>query len=98
MAGRHAIEELGTAQRSVTNGTGACRVQSECHVIEPNPGSTVDAREMTLTVCCQRGFAMNALPLYLAILSLSGFVTSFGAHIVATNLPTYADTVGAGAL
>ena len=36
--------------------------------------------------------------LYLAILSLSGFVTSFGAHIVATNLPAYADTVGAGAL
>lgn len=24
---------------------------------------------------------------YLAILALSGFVTSFGAHIVATNLP-----------
>jgi len=34
---------------------------------------------------------------YLAILSLSGFVTSFGAHIVATNLPAYAETVGAGA-
>jgi MFS family permease len=33
----------------------------------------------------------------LAVLSLSGFVTSFGAHIVATNLPTYAETVGAGA-
>ena len=32
----------------------------------------------------------------LAVLSLSGFVTSFGAHIVATNLPTYAETVGAG--
>src|SRR5215475_6671997 len=35
---------------------------------------------------------------YLGILALSGFVTSFGAHIVATNLPAYADTVGAGAL
>ena len=34
---------------------------------------------------------------YLAVLSLSGFVTSFGAHIVATNLPAYAETVGAGA-
>src|SRR5262245_14720089 len=34
---------------------------------------------------------------YLAILALSGFVTSFGAHIVATNLPAYAATVGAGA-
>lgn len=34
---------------------------------------------------------------YLAILSLSGFVTSFGAHIVATNLPAYAESVGAGA-
>ena len=34
---------------------------------------------------------------YLAILALSGFVTSFGAHIVATNLPSYAATVGAGA-
>src|SRR5947207_10087948 len=34
---------------------------------------------------------------YLSILALSGFVTSFGAHIVATNLPAYAETVGAGA-
>jgi MFS family permease len=34
---------------------------------------------------------------YLAILALSGFVTSFGAHIVATNLPAYAETVGVGA-
>ena len=33
----------------------------------------------------------------LAILSLAGFVTSFGAHIVATNLPSYAKMVGAGA-
>src|SRR6266508_6955949 len=33
----------------------------------------------------------------LLILALSGFVTSFGAHIVATNLPSYAETVGAGA-
>ena len=35
--------------------------------------------------------------LYLFILALSGFVTSFGAHIVATNLPAYAQTVGVGA-
>jgi MFS family permease len=35
---------------------------------------------------------------YLSILALSGFVTSFGAHIVATNLPTYAEATGAGAL
>src|SRR5262249_5278181 len=34
---------------------------------------------------------------YLAILALSGFVTSFGAHIVATNLPAYAATAGVGA-
>jgi MFS family permease len=34
---------------------------------------------------------------YLSILALSGFVTSFGAHIVATNLPAYAETVGVGA-
>lgn len=34
----------------------------------------------------------------LIILALSGFVTSFGAHIVATNLPSYAETVGVGAL
>ncbi len=34
---------------------------------------------------------------YLTILALSGFVTSFGAHIVATNLPSYAKTVGVGA-
>lgn len=33
----------------------------------------------------------------LATLALSGFVTSFGAHVVATNLPIYAETVGAGA-
>lgn len=33
----------------------------------------------------------------LGILALSGFVTSFGAHIVATNLPAYAQGVGAGA-
>jgi MFS family permease len=35
---------------------------------------------------------------HLVILSLVGFVTSFGAHVVATNLPTYAQTVGAGAM
>ncbi len=34
----------------------------------------------------------------LLVLALCGFVTSFGAHIVATNLPAYAATVGAGAL
>src|SRR5438128_1043226 len=34
---------------------------------------------------------------YLSILALSGFVTSFGAHIVATNLPAYAEVVGVGA-
>ncbi len=34
---------------------------------------------------------------YLSILALSGFVTSFGAHIVATNLPAYAEIVGVGA-
>jgi MFS family permease len=33
----------------------------------------------------------------LGILALCGFVISFGAHIVATNLPAYAATVGAGA-
>jgi MFS family permease len=41
---------------------------------------------------------MRSRSLQLAILSLSGFVTSFGAHIVATNLPAYAETVGAGAM
>ena len=34
----------------------------------------------------------------LLILSLAGFVTSFGAHIIAVNLPTYAKTVGTGFL
>lgn len=34
---------------------------------------------------------------YLLILALAGFVTSFGAHIVATNLPIYAEAVGVGA-
>lgn len=33
----------------------------------------------------------------LGVLALSGFVTSFGAHIVATNLPSYAEVVGVGA-
>ncbi len=33
----------------------------------------------------------------LLILALCGFVTSFGAHIVATNLPWYAESIGAGA-
>ena len=33
----------------------------------------------------------------LLILALCGFVTSFGAHIVATNLPPYAKAIGAGA-
>ena len=40
---------------------------------------------------------MRSRFVHLAILSLAGFVTSFGAHIVATNLPAYAETVGAGA-
>lgn len=35
---------------------------------------------------------------YLLILATCGFVTSFGAHIVATNLPSYAEKVGVGAL
>ncbi|MBA3830735.1 MAG: MFS transporter [Chthoniobacterales bacterium] len=34
---------------------------------------------------------------HLGILALCGFVTSFGAHIVATNLPPYAEAIGAGA-
>lgn len=34
---------------------------------------------------------------HLTILAVSGFVTSFGAHIVATNLPSYAELVGVGA-
>ncbi|MBA2585893.1 MAG: MFS transporter [Chthoniobacterales bacterium] len=33
----------------------------------------------------------------LFVLALCGFVTSFGAHIVATNLPPYAEAIGAGA-
>ena len=36
--------------------------------------------------------------LCLVILALSGFVTSFGAHVVAVNLPDYAEKVGFGAL
>lgn len=34
---------------------------------------------------------------YLLILAFAGFVTAFGAHIVATNLPPYAEMVGVGA-
>jgi MFS family permease len=34
---------------------------------------------------------------HLSILALSGFVRSFGAHIVATNLPSYAEIGGVGA-
>ena len=33
---------------------------------------------------------------HLAVLSLIGFVTSFGAHVVAVNLPVYAREVGVG--
>lgn len=33
---------------------------------------------------------------YILILGFVGFVTSFGAHIVAVNLPTYAEEVGVG--
>jgi hypothetical protein len=33
---------------------------------------------------------------YLTILALCAFVTSFGAHSFATNLPSYAEIVGAG--
>ena len=40
---------------------------------------------------------MSHRTILLATLALSGFVTSFGAHVVATNLPTYAETVGAEA-
>lgn len=40
----------------------------------------------------------NSSPFWLlAILASCGFVTSFGAHIVATNLPWYAETAGVGA-
>jgi len=35
---------------------------------------------------------------YLCVLALCGFVTSFGAHIVATNLPFFAEGVGFGAI
>lgn len=34
---------------------------------------------------------------HLFILALAGFVTAFGAHIVATNLPSYAETAHVGA-
>ena len=34
--------------------------------------------------------------IYALILGFVGFVTSFGAHIVAVNLPFYAETVGVG--
>lgn len=44
-----------------------------------------------------RGTTRNRGLFVLVVLSLSGFVTSFGAHIVATNLPTYAQSVGVGA-
>ena len=40
---------------------------------------------------------MTNRTILLATFALSGFVTSFGAHVVATNLPVYAETVGAGA-
>lgn len=33
---------------------------------------------------------------YLVVLSLVGFVTSFGAHVVAVNLPVYAKSTGTG--
>ena len=43
------------------------------------------------------GGERRPLGLYVAaILGAVGFVTSFGAHVVAVNLPTYAETVGVG--
>jgi MFS family permease len=39
---------------------------------------------------------MNTRLIYACILGFVGFVTSFGAHIVAVNLPSYAATVGVG--
>lgn len=45
-----------------------------------------------------RKIPKNRLIIYLLILSLAGFVTSFGAHIIAVNLPTYAKMVGTGFL
>ena len=48
-----------------------------------------------MTTISPEGSAHNARNL--VILSLAGFVTSFGAHIVATNLPSYAEVVGVGA-
>ena len=36
--------------------------------------------------------------LLLVVLSLTGFVTSFGAYIVAANLPAYSKETGAGLL
>ena len=41
--------------------------------------------------------ATSTVYLYSLVLALCGFGTSFGAHIVATNLPSYAEKVGAGA-
>jgi hypothetical protein len=35
-------------------------------------------------------------PRDLVILGSVGFVTSFGAHAVAVNLPDYAESIGAG--
>lgn len=34
---------------------------------------------------------------YLLVLAFTGFVTAFGAHVVATNLPPYAEMIGVGA-
>ena len=39
---------------------------------------------------------MKTSLIYAVILGFVGFVTSFGAHVVAVNLPTYAKEVGVG--
>ena len=39
---------------------------------------------------------MNRSLVYAFILGFVGFVTSFGAHVVAVNLPFYAEKVGVG--
>ncbi|MCD1295067.1 hypothetical protein CUJ83_08660 [Methanocella sp. CWC-04] len=49
-----------------------------------------DAGKMFLNIPRSR------LMVYLLILSLAGFVTSFGAHIIAVNLPSYAKMAGTG--
>ena len=68
------------------------------HVLSLRRSRDVDSTGSALNMSAPPEPTPSRRHLYLGILALSGFVTSFGAHVVAVNLPDYAEKVGLGAL